>query len=49
MFIIDTTQIDDNKDGIKRAFINPIIVKEEGEEWAFKKDALVCRRSERIL
>ena len=32
LFIIDTVQIEDNKNGIKRAFINPIIVKEEGDE-----------------
>jgi peptide deformylase len=40
LFIIDTTLIDDNKQGIKRAFINPYIVKEEGDEWAFEEGCL---------
>ncbi|MBT3301230.1 MAG: peptide deformylase [Bacteroidetes bacterium] len=40
MFVIDTTPIEDNKDGIKRAFINPIILKEDGEPWAFEEGCL---------
>ncbi|MBC8342638.1 MAG: peptide deformylase [Bacteroidetes bacterium] len=40
LFIIDTVQIEDNKNGIKRAFINPIIVKEEGDEYAFEEGCL---------
>lgn len=40
LFVIDTTQIEENKKGIKRAFINPIILKEEGDEYAFEEGCL---------
>jgi peptide deformylase len=43
MFIIDTEQLDEEGDvpvGVKKAFINPIIVEEEGKEWDYEEGCL---------
>ncbi|WP_308991252.1 peptide deformylase [Mariniflexile litorale] len=50
LFIVDTTPFSDDEDlsaeeqkalnGFKRIFINPKIVKEEGDEWAFNEGCL---------
>lgn len=41
LFVIDTEPIDDNEDPkIKQAFINPEILSEEGEEWAYEEGCL---------
>ncbi|MBK6264906.1 peptide deformylase [Marivirga sp. S37H4] len=42
LFVVDTDPIDDEEDEpkIKKAFINPQILLEEGEEWAFEEGCL---------
>jgi peptide deformylase len=50
LFIVDTTPFSDDEDlsteeqqkldGFKKTFINPVIVKEEGEEWGFNEGCL---------
>ncbi len=41
VFVVDTTPMeDDEEDGLKRAFINPIMIEELGEEWAFEEGCL---------
>ena len=41
MFIIDTEPMDDEEDaGIKRVFINPEIIEEYGDDWAFEEGCL---------
>lgn len=47
MFVIDTTGMEDEEDlesgeaaGIKKVFINPEIIHEEGDEWAFEEGCL---------
>ncbi len=41
VFVIDTTPMeDDEEDGLKMAFINPIMIDELGEEWAFEEGCL---------
>ena len=40
LFVIDTEKMDDDKEGIKRVFINPQILEESGEEWAFEEGCL---------
>jgi len=41
VFVIDTDPIDDGDEPkIKQAFINPKILDEEGEEWAFEEGCL---------
>ncbi|GAA5028732.1 peptide deformylase [Marivirga lumbricoides] len=41
LFVIDTEPIDDNDEAkIKQAFINPEILSEEGEEWAYEEGCL---------
>ena len=41
MFIIDTEPMDDEEgQGIKRVFINPEIVEEYGDDWAFEEGCL---------
>lgn len=43
IFIIDSTPMEEeNGDGagLKQAFINPVILSEEGEEWAFEEGCL---------
>lgn len=41
IFVVDTTPMEeDEKDGLKKAFINPIMIEEEGEEWAFEEGCL---------
>lgn len=41
LFMIDSTLFDkEKKDGIRTAFVNPTIVDEAGEEWAFEEGCL---------
>lgn len=43
IFIIDSTQMGDDEDkalGVKRAFINPEILDEYGNEWSFEEGCL---------
>jgi len=41
LFVIDTAPMeDDENDGVRKAFINPEIVDEFGEEWAFEEGCL---------
>ena len=50
LFVIDTTPFSDDEDlskeeqaqlnGFKRTFINPVMLKEEGEEWSFNEGCL---------
>lgn len=41
LFMIDSTLFDKKKkDGIRTAFVNPILVEETGEEWAFEEGCL---------
>lgn len=41
VFVVDTTPMEDNEeDGLKQAFINPEIIEEEGEPWAFEEGCL---------
>lgn len=46
LFIVDATPMAEGEDGdptcedFKRVFINPIILEEEGEEWAFEEGCL---------
>lgn len=41
LFVLDTTPMEeDEKDGLKKAFINPIMLDELGTEWAFEEGCL---------
>ena len=41
VFVIDTTPMEDEEEeGLKQAFINPIMIEELGEEWAFEEGCL---------
>ncbi len=42
MFVVDSTPMDEDegKPGYKKAFINPEIIKTEGETWAFEEGCL---------
>ncbi|WP_421763430.1 peptide deformylase [Ekhidna sp.] len=41
VFVVDTTPMEEEEeDGLKRAFINPVMIEEEGEEWAFEEGCL---------
>lgn len=41
VFVIDSTPMDEDKSkGVKQAFINPEILEEDGEEWAFEEGCL---------
>ena len=43
LFVIDSEPMMDEKDqgkGIKRAFINPVVLEENGEEWGFEEGCL---------
>ncbi|MEP1035452.1 peptide deformylase [Ekhidna sp.] len=41
VFVVDTTPMEeDEENGIKQAFINPIMIEEIGEEWAFEEGCL---------
>ena len=41
MFVIDTEPMDDEEgQGVKRVFINPEIVEEYGDDWAFEEGCL---------
>ena len=41
LFVIDTTPMEEEEaDGLKKAFINPVMIEELGEEWAFEEGCL---------
>ena len=41
VFVVDTTPMEDNEeDGLRQAFINPIMLEEEGDPWAFEEGCL---------
>lgn len=40
LFVIDADQMDENIKGMKKAFINPRIVEENGEPWAYEEGCL---------
>lgn len=41
VFVVDTTPMEDEEEeGLKQAFINPIMIEEIGEEWAFEEGCL---------
>lgn len=44
LFVVDTVQLEDEDDedfkGIKKAFINPTILEETGEEWKYEEGCL---------
>ncbi|MEQ9466206.1 MAG: peptide deformylase [Ekhidna sp.] len=41
IFVIDTAPMEDEEeDGLKQAFINPVMIEELGEEWAFEEGCL---------
>lgn len=40
MFVIDSGPMDEEKEGVKRVFINPEIIEETGKEWAFEEGCL---------
>lgn len=40
LFIVDSTHFPDEKNGIRQAFINPVILEEFGEEWTFEEGCL---------
>ena len=41
VFVVDTSPMEDGEEGgLKKAFINPIIIEEIGEEWAFEEGCL---------
>lgn len=41
VFIVDSTPMEDNEeDALKQAFVNPVMLKEEGEPWAFEEGCL---------
>ena len=41
LFVIDTEPMEDEEgDGLKKAFINPVMIEEMGDEWAFEEGCL---------
>jgi peptide deformylase len=41
MFVIDATKMEDEEIGdFKQIFINPVIIKQDGDEWAFEEGCL---------
>ncbi|WP_424962283.1 peptide deformylase [Ekhidna sp.] len=41
IFVVDTSPMeDDEEEGLKQAFINPIVIEEVGDEWAFEEGCL---------
>ncbi len=41
VFVVDTTPMEeDEENGLKQAFINPIMIEELGEEWPFEEGCL---------
>lgn len=41
IFIVDTTPMEEEEeDGLRKAFINPTMIEELGEEWAFEEGCL---------
>ncbi len=41
VFVIDTNPMEDEEEGgLKQAFINPVMIEELGEEWAFEEGCL---------
>ncbi|MEO1256381.1 MAG: peptide deformylase [Bacteroidota bacterium] len=41
VFVVDTSPMEEDEEkGLKKAFINPIMIEEIGEEWAFEEGCL---------
>lgn len=41
LFVVDTTPMEENEeDGLRKAFINPTMIEELGEEWPFEEGCL---------
>ena len=40
LFVIDADLMDDNIKGMKKAFVNPQIIEEEGDEWPYEEGCL---------
>ena len=40
LFVVDTFPMEEEGSGIKKTFINPIMIEELGEEWAFEEGCL---------
>ncbi len=41
LFVVDTTPIEeDNESGLKQVFVNPVLLGQNGEEWAFEEGCL---------
>jgi len=40
LFVIDTSKVDDYKEGIKKVFINPEILDEFGKSWIYEEGCL---------
>ena len=40
IFIVDSTNMREDEPGLKKTFINPTILEEEGEEWSFEEGCL---------
>jgi len=40
LFLVDSEQLEDIENGIKKAFLNPIIEEENGEEWNYNEGCL---------
>lgn len=40
LFVIDSTRMTEDGTGLKQVFLNPTIVEEAGEEWAFEEGCL---------
>lgn len=40
LFLVDSEQLEDVEDGIKKAFVNPIIEEESGDEWDYNEGCL---------
>lgn len=40
LFVIDSREMDEQEEGLKQAFVNPTILEEEGNAWAFEEGCL---------
>ncbi len=40
IFVVDTTEMEEEGEGLKETFINARIIAEEGEEWSFEEGCL---------
>ncbi len=40
IFIVDSTPMEDENEGLRQAFINPVMLEEEGDPWNFEEGCL---------